>query len=105
MDCILIKELGLPLSTKRVMRYQAGCFCGTTARRVSKDIDIAENNPNARVLVVTSEVMSLVLRGPSETHIGNLVGQAVFGDAAGAVVVGCNPTNCERPMFELVLAS
>jgi predicted naringenin-chalcone synthase len=102
-DCILIKQLGLPFSTKRVMLYQAGCFGGTTALRVSKDI--AENNPNARVLVVTSEVMSLVLRGPSETHIGNLVGQAVFGDAAGAVVVGCMPTSDERPVFELVSAS
>lgn len=62
-DCILVKLLGLPPSTKRVMLYQAGCFGGTTALRVSKDI--AENNPGARVLVVTSEVMSLVLRGPS----------------------------------------
>ncbi|XP_006663675.1 chalcone synthase-like [Oryza brachyantha] len=102
-DCVLIKLLGLPPTTKRVMLYQAGCFGGTTALRVSKDI--AENNPGARVLVVTSEVMSLVLRGPSESHIGNLVGQAVFGDAAGAVVVGCCPAADERPMFELVRAS
>uniref|UniRef100_A0A0E0MGE5 Chalcone synthase n=1 Tax=Oryza punctata TaxID=4537 RepID=A0A0E0MGE5_ORYPU len=102
-DVVLIKLLGLPLSTKRVMLYQAGCFGGTTALRVAKDI--AESNPEARVLVVTSEVMSLVIRGPSESHIGNLVGQAVFGDAAGAVVVGCRPTAGERPVFELVRAS
>lgn len=38
-------------------------------------------------------------------HIGNLVGQAVFGDAAGAVVVGCCPAADEHPMFELVRAS
>ncbi|KAB8115601.1 hypothetical protein EE612_056207 [Oryza sativa] len=88
-DVVLIKLLGLPLSTKRVMLYQAGCFGGTTALRVAKDI--AESNHGARVLVVTSEVMSLVIRGPSESHIGNLVGQAVFGDAAGAVVVSAAP--------------
>uniref|UniRef100_A0A0E0BKD1 Chalcone synthase n=1 Tax=Oryza glumipatula TaxID=40148 RepID=A0A0E0BKD1_9ORYZ len=103
-DVVLIKLLGLPPSTKRVMLYQAGCFGGTTALRVAKDI--AESNHGARVLVVTSEVMSLVIRGPNESHIGNLVGQAVFGDAAGAVVVGCCPTADEhRPMFELVRAS
>jgi hypothetical protein len=33
----------------------------------------------------------LLLRGPSESHIGNLVGQDIFGDAAGTVVVGSNP--------------
>ncbi|CAD6253934.1 unnamed protein product [Miscanthus lutarioriparius] len=102
-DCVLIKLLGLPPSTKRVTLYQAGCYGGTTALRVSKDI--AESNPGARVLVVTSEVMSLVLRGPSESHIGNLVGQAVFGDAAGAVVVGCCLAAGERAVFELVAAS
>jgi predicted naringenin-chalcone synthase len=102
-DCVLIKLLGLPPSTIQARDAVPGrCYGGTTALRVSKDI--AESNPGARVLVVTSEVMSLVLRGPSESHIGNLVGQAVFGDAAGAVVVGC-PTAGERPVFELVAAS
>jgi len=33
---------------------------------------------------VCSEVITMALRGPSETHIGNLVGQAIFGDAASA---------------------
>uniref|UniRef100_A0A0E0P737 Chalcone synthase n=1 Tax=Oryza rufipogon TaxID=4529 RepID=A0A0E0P737_ORYRU len=105
-DVTLIKLLGLPLSTKRVMLYQSGCFGGTTALRVAKDI--AESNRDARVLVVTSEVMSLIIRGPSESHVGNLVAQAVFGDAAGAAVVGCcrHPSSTgERPVFQLVRAS
>ncbi|KAL6644334.1 hypothetical protein ACP70R_015942 [Stipagrostis hirtigluma subsp. patula] len=102
-DWELVQLLGLPSSTKRVMLYQAGCHCGAAALRISKDL--AENNPGARVLVVCSEVIAQGLRGPSESHIGNLIGQAIFGDGAGAVVVGSNPAGDERAMFELVWAS
>lgn len=103
-DYQVVKLLGLPLSTKRVVMYQAGCHGAGLALRLAKDL--AENNSGARVLVVCSEVMALWLRGPSETHMGNLVGQAIFGDAAGAVVVGAGPFVAgERPLFEMVSAS
>lgn len=101
-DCQLARILGLRPSTRRFMLYQTGCHGGCTALRLSKDL--AENNPGARVLVVCSEVCTLSLRGPSASHMGDLVGQAILGDAAGAVVVGCNPTAQEHAMFELVLA-
>jgi predicted naringenin-chalcone synthase len=97
-DCELARLLGLRPSTKRFMLYQTGCHGGCTALRLSKD------NPGARVLVVCSEVCTLSLRGPSASHMGDLVGQAILGDAAGAVVVGCNPTAEEHAMFELVMA-
>nr|CAB3489730.1 unnamed protein product [Digitaria exilis] len=100
-DCELARLLGLKPSTKRFMLYQTGCHGGCTALSLSKDL--AENNPGARVLVVCSEVCTLSLRGPSESNIGDLVGQAILGDAAGAVVVGSNPTVDEHAMFELVL--
>ncbi|CAL4988397.1 unnamed protein product [Urochloa decumbens] len=99
-DCELARTLGLKPSTKRFMLYQTGCHGGCTALSLSKDL--AENNPGARVLVVCSEVCTLSLRGPSALHIGDLVGQAILGDAAGAVVVGCSPTSDEHAVFELV---
>ncbi|CAD6257204.1 unnamed protein product [Miscanthus lutarioriparius] len=101
-DCVLARLLGLRPSTKRFMLYQTGCHGGCTALHLSKDL--AENNPGARVLVVCTEVCTLSLRGPSASHMGDLVGQAILGDAAGAVVVGCNPTAEEHAMFELVMA-
>jgi predicted naringenin-chalcone synthase len=86
------------------MLYQIGCQGGVASLRLAKDL--AENNPGARVLVVCSEVITMGFRGPSETDIGNLVGQAIFGDAAGAVIVGAEPmAGEERPMFEVVFAS
>ncbi|XP_072151472.1 chalcone synthase 3-like [Setaria viridis] len=60
------------------MLYQAGCHGGAAALRLSKHL--AENNPGARVLVVCSKVIPLSLRGPSASHVGNLVGQAIFGE-------------------------
>ncbi|KAG0529524.1 hypothetical protein BDA96_05G105800 [Sorghum bicolor] len=107
-DFELVKLLGLPLSTKRFMLYQAGCHGGGIALRLAKDL--AENNPGARVLVVCSEVITMAMRGPSETHMGNLVGQAIFGDAAGAAIVGAVAGDDlmageERPLFEMVSAS
>ncbi|OEL22914.1 Chalcone synthase 1 [Dichanthelium oligosanthes] len=100
-DCELARLLGLKPSTKRFMLYQTGCHGGCMALSLSKDL--AENNPGARVLVVCSEVCTLSLRGPSESHIGDLVGQAILGDAAGAVVVGSSPAADEHTIFELVL--
>jgi predicted naringenin-chalcone synthase len=102
-DFEVVKLLGLPPSTRRFMFYQAGCHGGGMALRLAKDL--AENNPGARVLVVCSEVITMALRGPSETHFGNLVGQALFGDAASAAIVGAGPSDRERPLFEMVSAS
>ncbi|MQL81268.1 hypothetical protein Taro_013727 [Colocasia esculenta] len=98
---MLIKLLGLSPSVKRVMLYHQGCFAGGTVLRLAKDL--AENNRGARVLVVCSEITALTFHGPDEDQIGCLVGQAIFGDGAAALVVGAEPVEgAERPVFELV---
>ncbi|KAF7816795.1 chalcone synthase-like [Senna tora] len=103
-DYQLIRLLGLNPSTKRFMLYHQGCFAGGTVLRLAKDL--AENNAGARVLVVCSEITVVTFRGPCETHLDSLVGQALFGDGASSVIVGCNPdTSIERPLFHLVSAS
>ncbi|XP_044499641.1 chalcone synthase 1-like [Mangifera indica] len=100
-DYQLTKLLGLRLSVKRYMMYQQGCFAGGTVLRLAKDL--AENNKGARVLVVCSEITAVTFRGPSDTHLDSLVGQALFGDGAAAVIVGSDPIpEVEKPMFELV---
>ncbi|KAM0932951.1 putative chalcone synthase [Dioscorea sansibarensis] len=100
-DYQLIKLLGLSLSTKRVMLYGLGCFAGGTVLRIAKDL--AENNQNARVLIVCSETSVISFRGTDDVHIDNLIGQAIFGDGSAAAVVGANPIpGVETPFFELV---
>lgn len=103
-DYQLTKLLGLRPSVKRLMMYQQGCFAGGTVIRLAKDL--AENNRGARVLVVCSEITAVTFRGPADTHLDSLVGQALFGDGAGAMIIGADPDmSIERPLFELVSAA
>ncbi|XP_039143219.1 chalcone synthase 6-4-like [Dioscorea cayenensis subsp. rotundata] len=102
-DYKIIKLLGLSPSTKRVMLYSQGCFAGGTVLRIAKDL--AENNENSRVLIVCSELTAIFFRGPSDAKedFNNLVGQAISGDGAAAVVIGANPIPAvETPFFEIV---
>ncbi|XBI87650.1 hypothetical protein VPH35_025704 [Triticum aestivum] len=84
-DYQLTKMLGLRPSVKRLMMYQQGCFAGGTVLRLAKDL--AENNRGARVLVVCSEITAVTFRGPHESHLDSLVGQALFGDGAAATIL------------------
>ena len=103
-DYQLTKLLGLRPSVKRLMMYQQGCFAGGTVLRLAKDL--AENNKGARVLVVCSEITAVTFRGPSDTHLDSLVGQALFGDGSAAIIIGSDPiTGVEKPMYELVSAA
>jgi len=103
-DYQLTKLLGLRSSVKRLMMYQQGCFAGGTVLRLAKDL--AENNKGARVLVVCSEITAVTFRGPSDAHLDSLVGQALFGDGAAAMIIGADPDrSVERPIFELVSAA
>lgn len=103
-DYQLTKLLGLRPSVKRFMMYQQGCFAGGTVLRLAKDL--AENNKGARVLVVCSEITAVTFRGPNDTHLDSLVGQALFGDGSAAVIVGSDPDlMTERPLFEMVSAA
>lgn len=104
-DYQLTKLLGLRPSVKRLMMYQQGCFAGGTVLRLAKDL--AENNKGARVLVVCSEITAVTFRGPSDSHLDSMVGQALFGDGAAAVIVGSDPDTSvgERPLFEMVSAA
>lgn len=103
-DYQLTKLLGLRPSVNRFMMYQQGCFAGGTVLRLAKDL--AENNRGARVLVVCSEITAVTFRGPSDSALDSMVGQALFADGAGAIIVGADPDpETERPLFEMVSAS
>ncbi|GAB4858564.1 hypothetical protein Ancab_010038 [Ancistrocladus abbreviatus] len=103
-DYQLTKMLGLNPTINRIMIYQQGCYAGGTVLRLAKDV--AENNKGARVLVVCSEITAIFFRGPSEHHMDSLVGQALFGDGAAALVIGADvDESIEKPLYQLVSAS
>ncbi|KAK3146493.1 hypothetical protein QOZ80_3BG0267130 [Eleusine coracana subsp. coracana] len=98
--------LGFAPSVRRTMLYMNGCSSGSAALRVAKDL--AENTRGARVLVACAELTLTMLRAPHAADAGTLVMQSMFGDGAGAVIVGADPDGSdydERPVFEMVSAS
>ncbi|KAJ1688922.1 hypothetical protein LUZ63_013077 [Rhynchospora breviuscula] len=103
-DCQLINLLGLEPTVNRYMLFHNGCYAGATLFRLAKDL--AENNPGARVLAICLEISLGFFRGPSEGAIDTLVGQALFGDGAGAIIVGSDPDlSVERPLYNILSAS
>ncbi|KDP27594.1 hypothetical protein JCGZ_19599 [Jatropha curcas] len=99
-DLHLARGLGLSPETQRVMLYFMGCSGGVAGLRVAKDI--AENNPGSRVLLATSETTIIGFRPPNADRPYDLVGVALFGDGAGAMIIGTDPvSNVESPLFEL----
>nr|AHZ12855.1 chalcone synthase [Plectranthus barbatus] len=104
-DYQLTKLLGLRPSVKRFMMFQQGCFsrrhCPPNGQGLGR-----EQRRELGVLVVCSEITAVTFRGPSESHLDSLVGQALFGDGAAAVIVGSDPVvGVERPLFQLVSAA
>uniref|UniRef100_A0A0D3HMI5 Chalcone synthase n=1 Tax=Oryza barthii TaxID=65489 RepID=A0A0D3HMI5_9ORYZ len=99
-DLRLASLLGLRRSVQRTSMYFHGCSAAA-ALRVAKDL--AENNPGARVLVVSAELSLTLFRAPQDGHVDTVVGQALFGDGAGAVIVGAGGD--ERQVFEMVSAA
>lgn len=103
-DYQITKLLGLQLGVKRIMLYQQGCYIGGSILRIAKDI--AENNPAARILVVCSEISLGAFHGPCEADLDSLLGQAILGDGAAALIIGADPDiSKERPLFELISSS
>ncbi|MCO5591506.1 hypothetical protein L7F22_045490 [Adiantum nelumboides] len=99
-DVMLTKSLGLRPDVNRVMLYMLGCYAGITALRVAKDL--AENNPNSRILICCSELAAPTFRAPNEKFPYDLVGTALFGDGASGVIVGAQPQpKIERPLYQI----
>ncbi|KAL6843955.1 hypothetical protein ACP4OV_025628 [Aristida adscensionis] len=100
-DLKLASLLGLrPCVSRTVLGIHA---CTGAARALHLAKELAENNRGARVLVACSETTLVSFHGPDGS---NLVGHALFGDGAGAAVVGAGPlAGGERPLFEMVAAA
>ncbi|XP_047332234.1 type III polyketide synthase B [Impatiens glandulifera] len=99
-DIYLAKGLGLRPDIRRTTLYFNGCSGGVAGIRMAKDI--AENNPGSRVLLATTETTIIGFRPPRIDRPYDLIGVALFGDGAGALIIGTDPIKgLETPLFEL----
>uniref|UniRef100_A0A0E0KZS5 Chalcone synthase n=1 Tax=Oryza punctata TaxID=4537 RepID=A0A0E0KZS5_ORYPU len=100
-DLKLASLLNLNPSVSRTILSLHGCSGGGRALQLAKEL--AENNRDARVLIACAELTLICFSTPDESKI---VGHGLFGDGAGAIIVGAGPlADGECPLFEMVLAS
>lgn len=82
-DYDLVKQLGLKASTQRFHLGFMGCFAAFPALKMAQAF--CENDPNAVVLIVATELCSLHFQHKSD--LDNLISASVFADgSAGALV-------------------
>ncbi|GJN32377.1 hypothetical protein PR202_gb20883 [Eleusine coracana subsp. coracana] len=104
-DLRLASLLGLRPTVNRTILSLNGCSGGGRALQIAKEL--AENNRGARVLVACAELTLIAFYGPEEEGgLDNILGNGIFGDGSGAVIVGADPVGpVERPLFEMAFAS
>lgn len=94
----LMTLLNLKRSTYRLGINFMGCFGAFKGLEVAHAF--AKENPQNRVLVVCTELCSLHLQ-PDQSQ-DSLVANSIFADGAAAVIVGCNPTEKEHPLWQML---
>ncbi|MDR0360348.1 MAG: hypothetical protein LBJ87_12915, partial [bacterium] len=100
LDVRLVHDLGLRTDVVRVPITELGCSGGLAALSLAHRH--LEARPGDRVLVVAVELCSLSFR-PNDDSLDNLMASMVFGDGAGAAVLGSGAGEAGR--LELVGAS
>jgi len=81
----LIDELGLSPSVGRTSVGFMGCHGAVNGLRVARALAAAETDPDARVLLVCTELCTLHFQYGSDPQLA--VANALFGDGAAAVVL------------------
>jgi alkylresorcinol/alkylpyrone synthase len=87
LDVGLVDDLEFSRSVNRIPVYQHGCAGGVVALAMAYRL----LRPGQRAIVSSVELCSLVYQA-SDLSGGNLVGSAIFGDGAGAVLVDDSTT-------------
>ncbi|GGA62376.1 naringenin-chalcone synthase [Pseudoclavibacter endophyticus] len=96
-DYVLVRDLGLAPSTRRLHIGFMGCYGAFPALRAARSTCIAE--PDATVLVVCAELCSLHLRSSDDPDA--IVASSVFGDGAAAAIVTARPVPAGATVLEM----
>ena len=103
LDLRLVKLLNLKATVKHYSVSLMGCHGGVNGVRSAAEI--AQADPASRVLAVFVEVNSVAVQTLDPENplldLSPFLLNMLFGDGAGAVVVGRNPTRKETPIFEV----
>ena len=87
LDALLAARLGMRVNIRRSPLFGLGCAGGAGA--LVRACDVLRQAPGERALVVSLEICSLVFSTRAKTAT-DVVGVALFGDGAAAVLLGGN---------------
>ncbi|KAG0563305.1 hypothetical protein KC19_8G020200 [Ceratodon purpureus] len=103
LDLRLVKALNLKATVKHYSVSLMGCHSGVNGIRTAAEI--AQADPTSRILVVFVEVNSAAAQTLNPENplldLSPFLLNMLFGDGAGAVVVGKHPTRKETALFEV----
>src|SRR4029079_12753825 len=83
-DALRAERRGLPRTVQRLPIFGLGCAGGAIG--LARAATLAEARPEKAVLLLVLELCSLWFR-PSDASKSNIVGSALFGDGAAAVLL------------------
>lgn len=95
LDIEITQRLDLNSTIKRTAINFMGCYGVFNALKVAESI--CKSEPHAKVLIVSVELCSIHFQ--KNTHIDNIVSNAIFADGAAAAIVETNPT--QKKYFNL----
>ena len=98
-DVAVIKELGLPRTTNRVVVNFMGCAAAMNGIRIAADF--ARANPDKKALVISLEISSV--NAVYADDINEVITHSLFGDGCGAVVVGASGVRQPIPAGGIVI--
>lgn len=98
MTAWIINELGFRTSTVQLPIAQLGCAAGGAA--IARAFDYCTAHPGSNALIVSCEFCSLCYQ-PTDSDVGSLLSDGLFGDAVAAAVVS-DSGNLPGPGIELV---
>ena len=98
-DVAVIKELGLPRTTSRVVVNFMGCAAAMNGIRMATDYVRA--NPDKKALVICLEISSV--NAVFADDINEVITHSLFGDGCGAVVVGASEVRHPIPAGNIVI--
>jgi prepilin-type processing-associated H-X9-DG protein len=86
LDLDLVRELNLPTQVQRTCVNFMGCYAAINAIRLADSI--CNSSPNARVLIVCTELCSLHFQ--KEASYDNFLANALFADGSAAMLIESN---------------
>jgi predicted naringenin-chalcone synthase len=94
----LMQNLGLPSTINRIGINFMGCFGAFKGLSVARAF--ARENPEARILLVCTELCSLHLQADQDED--TIIANSLFSDGSAAAIIGSQAQSGEIPLWEII---